>query len=138
MKQEDGTPPPPGRGIHPSPHVPSLRRATFNEPFIGTPPEAGSSYDHPHILVSRRRRPLRRAVQGGLRTIHPVRTVPRLRSGLTSSATPYLHPHLIQGSFPLVPVDPPLCLVSVLLRAIQVKPVAEEIGWLVPHPTLRV
>lgn len=47
MKQEGGTPPPPGRGIHPSPHVPSLRRATFNEPFIGTPPEAGSSYDHP-------------------------------------------------------------------------------------------
>jgi len=48
MKQEGGTPPPPpGRGMHPSSHVPSLRRATFNEPFIGTPPEAGSSYEHP-------------------------------------------------------------------------------------------
>ena len=46
MKQEGGTPPPPpGRGV-PASHVPSLRRATFNEPFIGTP-EAGSSYDHP-------------------------------------------------------------------------------------------
>ena len=48
MKQEGGSPPPPpGRGMHPSSHVPSLRRATFNEPFIGTPPDAGGSYDHP-------------------------------------------------------------------------------------------
>ena len=48
MKQEGGTPPPPpGRGVHPSSHVPSLRRATFNESFTGTPPEAGSSYEHP-------------------------------------------------------------------------------------------
>jgi len=47
MKQEGTPPPPPGRGMHPSSHVPSLRRATFNEPFTGTPPEAGSSYEHP-------------------------------------------------------------------------------------------
>ena len=37
----------PSRGMHPSSHVPSLRRVISDEPFTSTPPEAGSSSEHP-------------------------------------------------------------------------------------------
>jgi hypothetical protein len=138
MKQEGGTPPPPPGRVEYT-HLPTflhcaVPRLTNHSSVPHRRPEAATST--PNTPVRRHHRPLHPVVQGGLGTTRPVRTALRLRSGPTSSATPYPLLQATQDNSPLAPVDLPPCLV-LLLRTTPVRTATAETGSLALRPTLQ-